>query len=396
MNSISRKAEYLSSPFLILFAFALPFSTSAGSITAMLVLLAWMLSGNFKGKFNEIKNNPVAIAVLCYIALHIIGLLWSEDIAWGLHILKQQWKLLMLPIFITIVRREHVNYYMAAFVGAIALKATKAYLVWLGFISLPPGSIFTTVGTSHVIYNPMLALAIYIVLQNMLFSKNSKQALFFKGILLLYLSCNMFITVGRTGQVAFFVLLIVALFQFFFDRSKRKLLVGLMLLPFFFFAIYQFSQTFRDRIHTAVSEIQTFDNQEVTSLGCRVWFYQNSLKLIQQNKLIGTGTGDFPMEYARINQIYSPNLPIADNPHNQYLMITGQFGFIGLLILLGIFFSQIVIGQKQTDRLTQLRQAFPIFFMVIMLAESYLQVHGTGLLFSLFSSFLYKDFPKIS
>jgi O-antigen ligase len=74
----------------------------------------------------------------------------------------------------------------------------------------------------------------------------------------------------------------------------------------------------------------------------------------------------------------------------------GQFGFIGLLVLLGIFLSQIILGQRQTDKLTPLRQAFPIFFMVIMLAESYLQVHGTGLLFSLFSSFLYKDFSNDS
>jgi O-antigen ligase len=307
MKSISQRAEDLSSPLLILFAFALPLTTSTGSITAMLVLLAWALSGNFKQKFMKIRQNPVAIIVLCYIALHIIGLLWSEDIAWGLRILKQQWKLLMLPIFLTIVRREHVNYYMAAFVSAIVLKASKAYLVWLGIISLPPGSTFTTVGTSHVIYNPMLALAIYIVLQNLLFSKNSTRALCFKSILLVYLSCNMFVTVGRTGQVAFFVLLIVALFQFFFNTSKRKLLIGLMLLPVFVFAIYQFSPTFRGRIHTAITEIQTSKSQEITSLGCRVWFYQNTFRLIQQNKFIGTGTGDFPIEYARINKFNSPN-----------------------------------------------------------------------------------------
>jgi len=394
MRLISQKAAYLSSPLLILFAFALPLTTSTGSMAAMLVLLAWILSGNFKHKFIEIRQNPVAIAVLCYIAIHIVGLLWSEDVAWGAHILKKQWKLLLLPIFLTIVRREHVQYYMAAFVAAIFLKATKAYLVWLGIISLPPGSTFTTIGTSHVIYNPMLALAIYIVLQNILFSKNSMRALCFKGILLVYLSCNMFVTVGRTGQAAFFVLLIVALFQFFFNTSKKKLLVGLALLPILMVSIFQFSPTFRDRIHTAIAEVQSSESQSVTSMGCRVWFYQNSFRVIQANKLLGTGTGDFPIEYAKVNAIHSPNMPLADNPHNQYLMITGQFGIIGLLILLGIFICQLTAGQKQNDELTQLRLAFPIFFLLIMLAESYLQVHGTGLLFSLFGAFLYKDFIK--
>ncbi|MEN8200137.1 MAG: hypothetical protein ABFR63_08700, partial [Thermodesulfobacteriota bacterium] len=127
MTAIANRAEYLGSFLLILFAFAFPLSTSAGSITATWVGCAWLLSGNFKEKFREISRNPVAVAVLCYIALHIIGLIWSEDVARGAHILKKQWKLLLFPIFLTVVRREHVNYYMAAFVAAITLKASKAY-----------------------------------------------------------------------------------------------------------------------------------------------------------------------------------------------------------------------------------------------------------------------------
>lgn len=394
MTSITKGADFISSPLLILFAFAFPLTTSAGSITAMLVVLAWLLSGNFKNKFTEIKSNPVSIVVLCYIGLHIAGLLWSNNLDWGIHVLQKQWKLLLLPIFLTIVRKEHIKYYGAAFISAIVLKASKAYLVWLGIIDLPPGSTFTTEGTSHVIYNPMLALAIYMVLQNVIFSKNSRLALSLKTLLLVFLACNMFITVGRTGQVAFFVLLGVTIVQLFYKTSTKKLIISLALLPLLIFTIFQFSPTFRDRVNTAISEIQKSETQVITSMGCRMWFYQNTFKVIQKHPFMGTGTGDFPAEYAKINHIFSPNMPEADNPHNQYLMTTSQFGIIGLLILLGIFGSQLIWTKNWKDNLTQLRQAFPVFFMVIMLAESYLQIHGTGLLFSLFSSFLYKDFSQ--
>ncbi len=391
MNLITEKINVAASPLLILFAFLLPLSTATGSIGGVLLLAAWLVSGNLEEKTNEIIHNPVAIAVLLYIGLHIVGLLWSEDLAWGLQILKKQWKLLIFPISLTIVKKEHINYYLMAFVAAITLKASKAYLVWLHIITLPPGSPFTTLGATHVTYNPMLAIAIYVISQNLLFSKNRSSYLWPQIALLFFLSGNMFITVGRTGQVAFFVLLGVILFQNFYTHSKKKLLFGLIFIPLLFGVIFSVNPTFRNRINTAITEIQNSDTKQITSMGCRMWFYQNTFKLLKNHWLVGTGTGDFPIEYKKVNDMCSPGMPATDNPHNHYLMITSQFGIIGLAILLSIFVAQLTMAFRKKDNLTPLRQAFPIFFLVIMLSESYLQVHGTGLLFSLFSSFLYKE-----
>ncbi len=390
MNSLAQKATVASSPLLILFAFALPLSTSVTSILAILLILTWIASGKLFQRITTLSQNPVVIAVLLYIALYAIGLLWSENLDWGLHILKKQWKLLLFPIFLSLAQKKHIRYYLAAFVTAILILACKAYLVWLGVITLPPGSIFTTEGTSHVMYNPMLALAIYIILQNLLFSKSQRIFQIVQVLLLLFLSCNMFITVGRTGHVVFFVLVVVTLFQYFHAKSKNMLVMALILLPLLITAIYQFSPTFKTRVTTAITEVQNFKSGEITSMGCRLWFCTNTLYLLQDNWATGTGTGDFPSEYKKINQIRSPNMPNTDNPHNQYLLVTSLFGVFGLLSLLSIFISQLILAARSKDSLTPLRQAFPIFFLVIMLGESYLQIHATGFLFSLFSSFLYK------
>ncbi len=202
----------------------------------------------------------------------------------------------------------------------------------------------------------------------------------------------MFVTVGRTGQVAFFVLLITAVFQLFYYQSKKMLLTGLILLPLLGITIYHSCPTFKYRIQTAVTEIQNVHSQQITSMGCRVWFYQNTFRIIEKNWLTGAGTGDFPAEYKKINMVHSPLMPNTDNPHNQYLLVLSQFGLLGFFTLLAIFITQLALAFKKKDRLTPLRQAFPIFVLVIMLAESYLQVSATGFLFSLFASFLYKDF----
>lgn len=392
MNTLTQKVTLAGSPLLVLFAFGLPLSTSAGSILAILLILTALFASNRKEAFAQAIKNPLVIAVLIYIALHVVGLLWTQDMAWGLEIVKKQWKLLLLPVFMTIVKKEHTKYYLTAFVLAIFLKACKAYLVWLGIIILPPASIFTTLGTTHVMYNPMLALACYVVLQNILFGVGSRLSKYLQSALFLFLSCNMFITVGRTGQIAFFVLLVVILFQYFYTLSKAKLLVCLALLPLLIAATYQCSSTFRSRIDLAINETQNYKSHEITSVGLRIWFSKNSALIIKDNWLTGVGTGDFPMEYAKINQSMSPSLPPTDNPHNQYLLLLSQFGIAGIISLFGIFGSQLVLAFKKKDNLALLSQAFPIFFLVIMLAESYLQVYATGFLFSLFSSFLYKDY----
>ncbi|AGF78909.1 O-Antigen ligase [Desulfocapsa sulfexigens DSM 10523] len=395
MNSLNQKIVAATSPLLILFAFAFPLSTSAGSVLAVLLLLFWMLSGGLKEKLNEIRLNPVAVAVLLFIALHIIGLLWSEDLALGLHILKKQWKLLLFPVLLTLVKKEHVKYYMAAFIFAIFLRACKAYMVLLGIITLPPSSVFLTEGTSHVTYSPMLALACYILLQNLLFASNKPIAQYLQSALLLFFSVTMFITVGRTGQIAFFLFIAITVFQYFYRRSKLQLITGLLLIPLLITATYFSSSTFRVRTDQAYTEMQNHRLcGNTSSVGLRVWFAQNTCQLIKNNVLIGVGTGDYPAEYAKINKTNSPTLPTTDNPHNQYLLTASQLGLFGIISLIAIFISQLVVAGRIKDSLTPLRQAFPLFFLVIMLGESYLQIHVTGLLFSLFSAILYKDFSQ--
>ncbi len=396
MSQLQDKANAAASPLLILFAFALPLSTSAGSILAILIFLCWTLNGDKAAQFRLIRQNPVAVAVLCYILLHIVALLWSEDVIRGLEVFKKQWKLILLPVFLTLTQRKHVKYYLAAFVAAIFLKACKVYLVWLNIIHLEPSSIFTTEGTTHVLYNPMLALACYIVLQHLLSPKNKNVYIWPQTALFFFLSCNMFITAGRTGQIAYCVLMTVALFQYFYHKSKKMLVLTLLCIPLLVAGTYQFGTIFKDRVDTAITEIENYRSGEVTSVGSRVWFCKNTMTMIKQNWLLGTGTGDFSLDYAKVNHEYSPTMPDTDNPHNQYLLTLSQFGLLGLFSLAAIFYSQLMVALKTKDSLSPLRLAFPIFFLVIMLAESYLQVYGTGFLFSLFSAFLYKDFSRQS
>ena len=113
--------------------------------------------------------------------------------------------------------------------------------------------------------------------------------------------------------------------------------------------------------------------------------------MIRQSPWLGVGTGDFAEEYEKINQQYSPALSTTDNPHNQYIFVTAQLGVVGLLALLGLFGVYFREAFRTNDGWQRIRFAVPMFFMTIMLSESYLDISGTGFLFSLLSAILFKQ-----
>jgi O-antigen ligase len=201
---------------------------------------------------------------------------------------------------------------------------------------------------------------------------------------------DMFITEGRAGQLAFFVLLALLVVQYFRKDIRKGLLVAAIAVPLLFAGGYGLSPTFRQRVDSARHEIAVFDSNPNTSIGLRLLFWQYSWRIIKAKPLIGVGTGDFQPAYARVNKQFSPTMVATDNPHNQYILVLCQFGLVGLAVLLAIFFLQIRAALRGRDDLRRLRMALPVFFLTIMLTESYLIVYETGFFFSLFSAVLFK------
>ena len=76
-------------------------------------------------------SSKLIIASIVFYCLHVIGMLWTEDLKWGLHMLHKMWYfLLFFPILFNIVQRKYINYYLSAFLLAIALTEIVSYLVW--------------------------------------------------------------------------------------------------------------------------------------------------------------------------------------------------------------------------------------------------------------------------
>jgi O-antigen ligase len=202
----------INSYLIIVLILSFPFSVALGSIFSAFIFIFFLLNSNFKEQFSQLKDNKIAIAFLLFIALHIIALSWTQDMEWGIRVVKKQWKFLLIPIFMIYVKREYLNYYIYSFVASMLFSAFISYLIWFGFIE--PFGVSTvqdpTPFMSHVTYNPLLSFSIYLI--GVKFILNKDYSFMLKSIHLfsfIFMVINMFITGGRTGHIMFFLVIII-------------------------------------------------------------------------------------------------------------------------------------------------------------------------------------------
>lgn len=406
-TDLSKTYQYL----LVILAFLMPITVSGANTIVVIICFLWLLSGNYRSKFEQIFKSKIMIASVIFYFIHVAAMLWTEDLAWGFHMLHKMWYfILFFPILFNIVNSKYVKYYLFSFLLAISITELLSYLVW--FEIIPPFKNATVANPtpfmSHISYNPILAISIYLVAHQLIFNRHkTKLGLLFYSFFLATMTVNMFITGGRAGQVMFFVLITILIFQFFSKKFIKAFLTLSIIVPAIFYTAFNTSYIFQDRAFGAYQsvinigswiEFQGTDKggdkrSNYNSVGERIVFSLNSWKVFKENPILGVGTGDFPNEYMRINQQYTPNLKTAVNPHNMYALIAVQLGLVGLISMLSIFYFQIKASFHEKNNLYRdLGLALPLSFLVIMLSDSYILGHFTTLLYVFFSAFLYQKF----
>lgn len=82
----AHKYIYFWSAILIVVGLSLSkFLMSVGTIS---LFVNWLLEGQFKLKFSTLKSNKIALSLIALFSVFLIGLLWTEDVKFGMHDLK--------------------------------------------------------------------------------------------------------------------------------------------------------------------------------------------------------------------------------------------------------------------------------------------------------------------
>ena len=126
-----KKYHYL----LLILAFLMPLTVSGANLIIVAICCLWLFSGNYKNKYLTIIDSKLMLASIIFFSLHVLGLIWTENILWGLEITHKMWYFLLLfPVLHSIVNKDYIRYYIFAFLIAITVTEVISYLVWFQII----------------------------------------------------------------------------------------------------------------------------------------------------------------------------------------------------------------------------------------------------------------------
>lgn len=385
------------------FAFFIPISPALMNIFLFFTLVFTLLSGNLRNHLQTAWDNPVSRAGILLFLLFVLGTTWS-DVGWSesfrtLKKYNELWYIaLLLPLFSSSQKRtQGINTFLASMTLILAVVYSLYFQIIseLQFAVSENSTTYITVDggfRSHIITNILMSFAVYIFAQRTLLETQQKRWLY-ATLFLFATYYALFISTGTTGQILTIGLLSLLIIQHFRLRS-------FFLIPLLFIAIFAYGYSNENTsINHAVSKIvdgvdhYKKGNTKVATAK-RLEFYSNSMVLIEEHPLIGTGTGSFEQRYFALPNRYIGSNPTT-NPHNEYLMTTVQLGVIGLLGLLFLFATQ---GQQSFQIATLenrfLAQGLVALIVVGCMGNSLILDSGEGHFWAFFSALLFSALPE--
>lgn len=386
----------------LLMGFSIPVTTALTNILLGLIVLVWV-GENFKTRFSRlfqvIRLNPVALAGLVIFSIYLGGSAYStagaNDV---LEALRDGLKFLFIPMMAVFFTDDKLRTdFMAGFIFAMLFVLILSCGLWLGllpdYISVTGHPEDNTVFFRRITQNIFMAFTAFTFAVWARFTDDIKRKWLYFGLSFLALVNVFFMVPGRTGHLVMLVLMGYFVFTW---RSRNTVIAAVA-------AIVMIGGTMMihpsnplvTRAVEVIEQVREWEYgrpaSDVSSSGLRLEFYTNSLKLIKKNPVAGTGTGSFEKTY--YDAFHALKMNKVDNPHNDYLMISVQFGIIGLLALLLLFALQWRSAGYLPDRRQEIiGRGFVLTMMCACMVSSPIIDHAEGWFFAFMSAAFFPTF----
>lgn len=357
LNECQTFSEKLSAVLVLFFFLLFPISLAAGNILLLLCigsfLLSW-LSSRSNASLQSLVF-PLCISSLSLFGLILVGGVYSqgstEEIFFAI---RKYSNLLMLPFFYLFLKDKPrlVASAVLAYCAAMALTITSVYLSI--FTPLPWANTQETgiasdrsIFEDHIVHGLLVSCFIFIAIVKAIDAQSAMFRLIWGGLSLAALINLLYLTTGRTGIVVTILALTCAIF---FSVSGLKKITLVALIGLGTISVYHTSTLMQNRFTQAYHEISSYQQNYRTSVGERIHYYKNSLKLIQDNPWLGYGTGAY--KSAICTKVAENECSVFNwHPHNQYLFFWIENGFLGVLLYLAYILSPIASLQKMPTSL---------------------------------------------
>ncbi|MFA5427829.1 MAG: O-antigen ligase family protein [Sulfurimonas sp.] len=371
----------------ILYAFLVPISRAGLSFLTAILFLLWLFSDNFKKRVDFLKSDKTVIYLVAFIALSILSLLWSDNVSSGIEYIRRYWYFLVLFVIASTIQKKFIEYAVSAFLAGMLLSEIISYGVFFELWSFKRATVeFPNPFMNHIQYSMLLAFTSLLLLNKIFYDQNIKLKVLY-SLFFLTTTANLFLNSGRTGQVAFALSIFVVGFLNIKNKIMAFFAISTLVISIFY-AAYQISPNFKERVHIGMSDInKIIDNKDYcASIGLRVGAWIVGGEIFLDNPILGIGSNgemDVLKEYISKNHQEMECVKEMPSYHNFYIQTAVHLGIIGLFFYIMIFYNllRINIRDKFYFNLTAL---FVTVYSVSSLVENMFHAQFPIAFFALF------------
>ena len=376
---------------IIAYAFCLPLSKAGTSFFEILIILIWLYNRNFINDFYKLKESNFIIILFAFLSFSILSMLWSDNKLFAIDYIRKYWHFLIIPLIYLYLKPEFINKIFSAFLLGMLISEVTSYGIFF--------ELWTKEGVSpndpspfmnHTHYSIYLAFTIFILLLRIIHTKKVVWKIPYL-IFFIFSTSNLFLNGGRTGQVIFFISII--LFGFFLLRDKIKgVLIMLLLSSSTFIVAYNVSPIFKDRYYQTMHDVnKMFVEKDFTgSFSARVGLWITGLEGFIREPILGTGIGDETVnnkeliEKRKLTSFYHNDTEYYIDYHGAFIQYLVQLGIIGFVLFVSIFIALIRL-KIRSKKYKHLSIMFTIVFSMSCIVGDSFHNTPTMLLFALFS-----------
>ncbi|RLA75175.1 MAG: hypothetical protein DRG11_02385 [Epsilonproteobacteria bacterium] len=376
---------------IVFFAFILPLSRAGTSLMMAMLLLLWIAEADFKRKYQQIISSKFLLFLIAFIFFTILSIFWTENLMFGYKKILKIFYLFVVVIIATSIKKEQVQNAITAFLAGMFISEVISYGVFFELWTYKEATVSNPSPFNHIHYSIFLAVSSILLLNRLLSKRYKLKEKVFFAFFFLTVTGNLFLSTGRAGQVALVVGVFV-MFVIHFRFSIKTFFYSIVVLSVIYTTAYNLSDNFNNRVHDTISDISKLQKLDFSSSwGIRAAFWITTYNSVQEHPF-GSGIGDYKL--ATKQQLESRKYPYIDgmarefmqnaHPHNQYLMVLLQTGFIGIILFALMVYHMFKFEIHDTD-IKEFSVLFGTIFFVGCIAEPLLNLHFPITLFIVFA-----------
>ncbi len=349
---------------LVIYAFLIPISNRAKSSIFILIILLFFIRGKYIYYLKESFSNKIVQAFLLFFLVHIIWLLGSNDLDRGLSVIDEMKYLIFPLVFFSFVDKQFSMKIIYGFIFGMLYSEILAYFIYFDILPnkliLFGFEIYETQALNnptpfldHSRYNVLISISVAILLYNMFNDIKFNYTKLLSFIFIITAGINMTIIGGRIGYVVFVCLILFVMILRFRNHLFKVFSFSMFFISILFIFAYNNSQIFKERMIETVhsfNKLNEDENRFNSSAGLRLGFWINSIEVIKDEIIFGVGTGDETESVRKVINEKDKYIKGISHPHNEYLKNLLQFGLIGFLFFLNIFY-QILKSESESIKL---------------------------------------------